>query len=121
MKREIHRRSRITFHASRFTPPTSGWQRSANLRILNRTMSTPSTNLHAPQSRRATTFRQGALKIAAIYLAFAALWIACSDYVLARINDKSRMLYVERVEDAAFALCTGILLYVLVMRFVKGS
>jgi PAS domain-containing protein len=82
-------------------------------------MSTPSTNLHAPQSRRATTFRQGAFKIAAIYLVFAALWIGLSETILSRVADKSRVLYLERLEDAAFVLCTGILLYVLVMRFAR--
>src|ERR1041384_6544302 len=108
--------SRFTHHASR---PISRWQRCPNLRILDGTMNPPASSLPAPQGKRTPTLRRGALKMAAIYLAFATVWIAFSDGVLSRISDKRRVLYVERIEDGAFALCTGVLLYALVMRFAR--
>ena len=82
-------------------------------------MKTPVTELQAPALKRTTAPRRGAVRIAAIYLVIATLWIAFSDNVLSRVSSKNRVLFLERIEDSAFAVCTSALLYVLVMRFAR--
>ena len=82
-------------------------------------MSSPSTILHAPHQKRPPSLRREALKIAGIYLVFATLWIAFSDKILSHITDKRDIVYFETIEDGGFAICTCILLYVLVMRFAR--
>lgn len=63
--------------------------------------------------------RRAALKIAAIYLAFAAVWIFLFADAFSRLMDAHKILYLETLEDSLFAFCTAILLYVLVMRFAR--
>ena len=82
-------------------------------------MNSPSTILHGPPQKRPASLWRGALKIALIYLFFATLWIAFSDEVISHIADKRRIVYFETIEDAAFALFTGLLLYGLVLRFAR--
>src|SRR5882672_7065307 len=82
-------------------------------------MSSPSNNLAAPSQKRPPSLRRGALKIAAIYLVFATLWIIFFADIFSSLVDPHRILYLETLEDSLFALCTGILLYVLVLRFAR--
>jgi PAS domain S-box-containing protein len=82
-------------------------------------MSSASTILHSPPHKRPPSLRRGAFKIAAIYLTFATLWISFAHFFLIRFVDESRVPYIETLEYIAFALCTGVLLYVLVMRFAR--
>ncbi|HWN93584.1 MAG TPA: PAS domain S-box protein, partial [Methylomirabilota bacterium] len=79
-------------------------------------MSIPATSTVAPRAKRASGFRQGALTIVAIYLAFAAVWIAFSDGILSRMLDDTRVPYLQVSKNAAFAICSAILLYLLVLR-----
>jgi PAS domain S-box-containing protein len=82
-------------------------------------MSSASTILHSPPLKRSQSLRRGAFKIAAIYLIFATLWISFAHFFLIRLVEESRVPYLETLEYIAFALCTGVLLYVLVMRFAR--
>ena len=82
-------------------------------------MSSASTILHSPPHKRSPSLRRGAFKIAVIYLAFATLWISFANIFLTRLVDESRVPYIQTLEYIAFALCTGGLLYVLVMRFAR--
>ncbi len=82
-------------------------------------MSSASTILHSPPPKRPQSLRRGAFKIAAIYLTFATLWISFAHFFLIRFVEESRVPYIETLEYIAFALCTGVLLYVLVMRFAR--
>jgi PAS domain S-box-containing protein len=63
--------------------------------------------------------RRGAFRISVIYLVFATLWISFVDSIISRLVDESRVPYFHTLEDVSFALCTGILLYVLVKRFAR--
>ncbi len=82
-------------------------------------MSSASTILHSPPHKRSPSLRRGALKIALIYLIFAALWFPFAHIFVTRLVDETRVPYIETLEYVAFALCTGILLYVLTMRFAR--
>lgn len=82
-------------------------------------MSSPSTILHNPKSKRLPSLQSGALRLAVIYLMFAVLWISVLHTTLPRLVDESRVPYLELMEDSACALCTCILLYMLVKRFTK--
>src|SRR5688572_21976312 len=82
-------------------------------------MSSASTILHSPPQKRPTSLRRGAFKIAVIYLAFATLWISFAHFFVIRLVDETKVPYLETLEYIAFTLCTGILLYVLVMRFAR--
>ncbi len=82
-------------------------------------MNSPSSILHAPHSKRPPNPRRGALQIAAIYFAFAVGWISFANPLVAGFFDETRVPYLETVEYLAFALCTGLLLYVLVLRFAR--
>lgn len=64
-------------------------------------------------------WHRGALTIAVIYLVFAALWISLSHSLVSRLVEQIRAPYLELLEDTAFALCTGLLLYGLVSRFAR--
>lgn len=81
-------------------------------------MSSASTILHSI-ARRPPRPWHGALRIAAIYFAFAALWISFARDLVERWMDETRVPYLETFEYIAFALCTGILLYLLVLRFAR--
>ncbi len=79
----------------------------------------PATSAAASRARRASGFRRGALRIALIYLTFAAAWIAFADRVLSHVVDATRLPYVVIYKESAFAICSAILLYVLVMRLAR--
>ena len=59
------------------------------------------------------------MAIASIYLAFAFAWIVLSGQLLSRFTKDWRIPYFELSEKVVFALCSGILLYVLVLRFTR--
>ena len=63
--------------------------------------------------------RSVALRISAVYLAFAALWIAFSDRLLSAVHDPKRIVLFETIEDSCFAIITGFLFYFLIARFVR--
>jgi len=82
-------------------------------------MSSPSSHLPATGRKRAPSPRRGALKIAGIYLVFATLWILFFADIFSSLLDPRRIVYLETIEDSLFALCSAILLYVLVLRFAR--
>ena len=63
-----------------------------------------------PGRGRRPDWRHGALGIAGVYLIFATVWLTLSHSLLSRLVDPSRVPYLELLEDAAFALCTGLVI-----------
>lgn len=90
-----------------------------NLRFSTVAMSSASTVLHSPKAKRSAGPRRGALRIAVIYFAFAAGWISFANFLVGRFVDEARVPYLEIIEYIAFAVGSGILLYVLVVRFAR--
>ncbi len=82
-------------------------------------MSSASTILHRPSSKRPASPRRGALRIAVIYFAFAVAWIPLANFFFRRFVGEARAHYLETIEYLAFALGSGILLFVLVVRFAR--
>ena len=82
-------------------------------------MSSASTILHRPASKRAASPWRGALRIAVIYFVFALAWIPLANFFFGRFVDEARASYLEIIEYIAFALGSGVLLYVLVIRFAR--
>ncbi len=80
-------------------------------------MSSPSTILHGRSSKRLTGLRAGAARLAFVYLVFATAWIATLHTLLPRLVDQTRARSLEPIEDGAFAICTGLVIYWLVKRF----
>ena len=74
-----------------------------------------------PEHRRGHRpgWRHGALGIAGVYLIFATFWLTLSHSLLSRLVDPSRVPYLELLEDTAFVLCTGLVIYALVTRFAR--
>jgi PAS domain S-box-containing protein len=83
-------------------------------------MSDTKGNSFTPPPKRVPGVRRTALTIASIYLAFATAWIVSSERLLSQFVKQSRIPYFELVEDMAFALCSAVLLYVLVLRFTRA-
>lgn len=69
---------------------------------------------------RLRRFPSGALKIAAVYLAFGAIWILFFADLFDRVPDAHKLVHLEALEDSLFAVCSAVLLYVLVRRFEKA-
>lgn len=71
-------------------------------------------------SCRALRNYRGALRIALIYMAFAALWILLSDQAVGLIfSDPQLMTQASMIKGWLFVLVTGLLLYALVNRLVR--
>ena len=92
---------------------------SAMSRPENSLPGSPTQPERGPGRGRSPVGRRDALGIAGIYLIFATFWLTLSHSLLPRLVDQSRVPYLELLEDGAFALCTGLVLYMLVMRFVR--
>jgi PAS domain S-box-containing protein len=77
---------------------------------------------HAPDIRqvRLLNARAVALKITAVYLLICAFWIGIADRLFQLIGDTKRILFLETIGDALFALLTGGLLYFLIARSVRA-
>lgn len=82
-------------------------------------MSSASTILHGSPAKRLASPWRGALRIAVIYFAFAMAWFPLANLFLGGFVDESRGPDLEIVEYIAFALGSGVLLYVLVVRLAR--
>src|SRR5678816_1539790 len=78
-------------------------------------MSSPSTILHGPGSKRLPGLYAGALRLASIYLLFAAVWIFGLHKLMHTLG-QTHLHEIEFIEDTAFAVCTAILIFLLVRR-----
>lgn len=81
-------------------------------------MSSPATRLYGT-SKRPPNPRIGALRVALIYLAFAACWIFFADALIGRFVDKQRLPNLQLVEYLTFTICTAVLLYFLVLGYAR--
>lgn len=82
-------------------------------------MSSASSVLHRPPAKRPASPWRGALRIAVIYFVFAVGWIPLANFFFGRFVGAARAHYLEIIEYIAFALGSGVLLYVLVVRFAR--
>ena len=82
-------------------------------------MSSASTILHRPSGKRPASPGRGAARIAILYLVFAIAWIPLANFFFRFWVGPARAQYLEIIEYLAFALGSGVLIYLLVVRFAR--